>query len=104
MSCGTAQLVWPDKDPGDTLDFELKAEDAIPSGDTIQTIGVAIANVTVPPLTNPTNAVDAGGRTAIIWLAGGLVGEDYEIVVTLTTNSTPNRVIERTVLLQVRDQ
>lgn len=99
----SAELRWPDKDPADTLDFDLDFTEALPDADTIQTATVTIAPVTVPALTLVQTSIDASGKIVTAWLSAGLDGTEYEVTVQATTGSSPARVIERTVLLRVRE-
>ncbi len=95
----SCSLVWPAKDPSETLDYVLDISQALcgNDGDSISTLDIAIS---------PTNAGDlvvqsssADGTQAILWLTAGFAGTTYAVTVTIGTNS--GRIIARTVNLPV---
>jgi hypothetical protein len=94
-------LQWPDKDPGDVLDYDADFSDALPSGDDIATVVWVISPVTSSPLKKDSQTHDDPTQTATIWLSGGLVDTDYTVNVTLTT--VAGRVIERDIGLNCRN-
>jgi hypothetical protein len=105
MSCErTAQLFWPDHDPDAQLDYDLDLTDAMPAADTVALAVVSILPVTVPALTEVSTTIDPAGKIVTVWLSGGLAGTYYEVVVTATTSSTPQRVFDQTVNIKVREK
>jgi hypothetical protein len=99
---------WPDKDPGDTLDYDVDLSQAdLPAGETIATVDWSIDPPGgTSPLTEEAKSHDDSAMTATIWLSGGDVGTDYTLtmIVTLTTNSAPVApVIERDIGLNCRN-
>ena len=99
-----SSLQWPDKDPGDILDYDADFSDALPSGDLIASVVWTISPVTDPPLESELETYDNPTKTATIWLSGGLVDTDYRITCKLTTTSAPvARVLERDIGLNVRN-
>lgn len=105
MGCDrTAELFWPDHDPDDQLDYDLDFTDALPASDSITLAQVSIDPVTTPPLNEVTSTIDPGGKIVTVWLSGGLAGTSYEVGVKATTSNTPNRIIDRTVNIKVKEQ
>ena len=92
-------LVWPAKDPSDTLDYVFYISFALAgnSGDAIATLDVAISPSNPGDLA--LNSSSADGDQAILWLSAGFAGTTYAVTVTVSTNS--GRVIGRTVTLPV---
>jgi hypothetical protein len=92
-------LVWPAKDPSDTLDyvFDISCALAGNSGDAIATLDVAISPSNPGDLT--LNASSADGDQAILWFSAGFPGTTYAITVYVSTNG--GRTIGRTVMLPV---
>lgn len=89
--------VWPAKDPGDILDYEVDASAAVLDSD-----GDAIATVTATVL--PAGEVVVGatatmGQVAVLWLSGGVAGTTYTVHVVLGTAG--GRTLARAVLLPV---
>jgi len=92
-------LQWPNKDPGDTLDYVFDIGPALTAnpGDSISTLDVAI---------NPDNpgdltlaAATADGTRAVLWLTGGQALTTYTVTVTVTT--TGGRTLGRDISLPV---
>jgi hypothetical protein len=99
-----SNLQWPDKDPGDTLDYDADFSQALPAGDNIDSV---VWTIDPPggtsPLTKVTQTHDDPTLTATIWLSGGDDGVDYTLTCTVTTDSSPPRVFERDIGLNVRN-
>ncbi len=95
-----AALVWPAKDPGDTLDYVLDVHAALAGnfGDSIATIDVVISPNHTGDLVM--NAVNADGETVVLWLTAGQAGTTYSVQITVGTAN--GRVVNRTVLLPVQ--
>lgn len=92
-------LRWPDKDPSDVWDFTLDATAWVAAvEDTL-----ASAAVTCSPDTELTvgaiTTTEAG--LVSVRLSGGQASTDYRVTLTLTTDA--GRVLERSVMLLVRD-
>lgn len=94
-------LVWPAKDPGDVLDYELDISAAF-AGD--PTDAVSTVSVTIVPNLSSADVqvgrVVAQGAVAVLWLSSGQVGTVYSVQVSVGT--VKGRVIGRTVLLPVQ--
>jgi len=99
LQMAPSSLVWPVKDPGDTLDYVVDYSEAIAgdSNDAIATLDVQIAPNLVGDLTLVSSSAD--GDQAILWLASGQVGTNYAVTVVAGTNG--GRTIARTVTLPV---
>jgi hypothetical protein len=94
-------LVWPAKDPGDVLDYELDVSAALAGDPTDQ---VSTVNVTIVP-SGGTGDLAVGrvigqGAVAVLWLSAGQVGVVYAVQISVGT--VKGRVIGRTVLLPVQ--
>ena len=92
-------LIWPAKDPGDTLDYVFDIMPALTAnlGDTIATLDVVI---------NPANAGDltlvsanADGTRAVLWLTGGQPSIIYTVSINVTTSG--GRALARSISLPV---
>ncbi len=95
---GAAQLpVWPAKDPGDVLDYEVDASPALldSEGDAIATV-----SVTAQPAGLIVGATAAMGLIGVVWLSGGTAGTTY--TVQLTIGTAGGRMLSRAVLLPVQ--
>ena len=92
-------LIWPVKDPGDTLDYIFDVSDALAGndGDAIATLDVSISPDNTGDLTLQSSSAD--GDLAILWLSGGIAGTTYAVTVVVGTNS--GRIFSRTVSLPV---
>ncbi len=92
-------LVWPVKDPGDTLDYVFDIAPALSAnlGD-----GIASLDVTISP-GNPGDLVlescAADGTRAVLWLSGGVALTTYTVTINITTSG--GRVLARSVALPV---
>ena len=93
----TAHIARFFKDPADELDYTIGWSSWLPDGDTI-----VDASWTVPAgLTEP-QASSYTTTTSTVWLAGGSAGTDYTVACLITT--TEGRVVERSILVQVRQR
>jgi hypothetical protein len=92
-------LIWPPKDPTDTLDYVVDFADAITSdqGDAIATLDITISPDQPGDLTLVKSTGD--GTLAILWLTAGFAGTTYNVNVAIGTNS--GRTLGRTVQLPV---
>lgn len=78
-------LAWPEKDPGDTLDYVFDIAPALTGnpGDTISALTVAVSPNNPGDLTLASAAAD--GTRAVLWLSGGQPGIDYTVTIGITT-------------------
>lgn len=78
-------LIWPEKDPGDTLDYVFEIAPALTgnSGDAIGTLNIAISPDNPGDLTLASAAAD--GTRAVLWLSGGQPGTNYTVTITIGT-------------------
>ncbi len=95
-----APLVWPPKDPGDVLDYELDIQEALLGnpGDSIATIDVVISPNAAGDLTM--SSATADGTVAIFWFTAGQAGTNYSVQVVIGTVN--GRIISRVILLPVQ--
>lgn len=89
--------VWPAKDPGDVLDYEVDASPALldSEGDAIATLAVV-----AQPSGLTIGATAAEGLIGVVWLSGGAAGTTY--TVQLTIGTVGGRTLSRAVLLPVQ--
>jgi hypothetical protein len=92
-------LVWPVKDPGDTLDYIFDIAPALTanSGDTIATLDVTISPDAVGDLALVSAAAD--GTRVVLWLTAGQALTTYVVTVTITTAG--GRTLARSLALPV---
>ena len=92
-------LVWPAKDPGDTLDYVFDFGPALTAnpGDGISTLDVVINPANPGDLTLDSNTAD--GAKAVLWLSGGQVQTTY--TVTLNVSTLGGRTLARSIALPV---
>lgn len=92
-------LIWPAKDPGDTLDYIFDVTPALTAnfGDGISTLDVVISP------NNPGDLVLAScvadGARAVLWLSGGQALTTYTVTISVTTEA--GRALVRSVALPV---
>lgn len=93
-------LVWPVKDPGDTLDYVFDIGPALSAnpGDTIGTLDVVISPAKPGDLTLVSASAD--GARAVLWLSGGFALTTYTVTIEITTAG--GRVLARSVALPVQ--
>ena len=88
------------KTPDGVKDYRFKWADWLSAGE-------AIANATVTPDTGITidaTALVDDSFSVLAWVSGGTHGVKYKLVCKITTDSTPARVEERSVFIEVADQ
>ncbi len=92
-------LVWPAKDPGDVLDYEIDLSPAMDGseGDRLATVDVTIAPGGDGGVTLSDSAAD--GMRVVLWLAGGQANVVYSVQIRVTT--ALGRTLSRAVLLPV---
>jgi hypothetical protein len=92
-------LVWPVKDPGDTLDYVFDIAPALTAnpGDMIATLDVTISPDAVGDLLLLSAAAD--GTRAVLWLTAGQALTTYVVTVTITTAG--GRTLARSLALPV---
>jgi hypothetical protein len=92
-------LVWPAKDPGDTLDYVFDISSALTAnpGDMISTLDVAISP------NNPGDVMlvssSADGPRAVLWLSRGQALTTYTVTISITTAG--GRALVRSISLPV---
>ncbi len=93
------RLVWPAKDPGDTLDYVFDITPALTAnpGDTITTLDVVISPANPGDLTLVSATAD--GLRAVLWLSGGQALTTYTVTITMTTAG--GRALARSIGLPV---
>jgi hypothetical protein len=83
------------KDPNAQSDYLLDWSIWLPVGDTIATsVWIAPSDLTVVSSSNTTT-------TSTVWLKGGVAGQVYIVTNRITTASTPNRIDDRSIQIQV---
>lgn len=92
-------LVWPAKDPGDTLDYVFDVGPALTAnpGDGISTLDVTISPGNPGDLTLVSSAAD--GAKAVLWLGGGQALTTYTITINVSTLG--GRTLARSLALPV---
>jgi len=92
-----AALAWPDKDPGDTLDYVFDITPALSAnpGDTISTLDVGISPSNPGDLSLVSSTAD--GAWAVLWLSDGQPLTTYTVTVIITT--TGGRTLARSISL-----
>jgi hypothetical protein len=92
-------LVWPAKDPGDTLDYVFDIMPALTANpsDMIATLDVAISPANPGDLTMVSASAD--GPRAVLWLSGGQALTNYTVTINITTIG--GRALARSVGLPV---
>jgi hypothetical protein len=93
-------LVWPPKDPGDVLDYELDIEEALLGnpGDSIATIDVVITPDATGDLAMTGTTAD--GAVAVFWFSAGQAGTTYSVQVSIGTVN--GRTLSRVIFLPVQ--
>ncbi len=94
-----AQLIWPPKDPGDVLDYQLDISSAVSGndGDVIATLDVMITPSNPGDLSLVSSTAD--GSSAILWLQGGQAGTSYTVSLNISTEA--GRQLSRSISLPV---
>lgn len=92
-------LMWPEKDPGDTLDYTFEIAPALSGnpGDTIASLGVTISPNNPGDLTLMSASAD--GTRAILWLTGGQPNVNYTVTINIATAC--GRALARSIALPV---
>lgn len=83
------------KDPDATLDYGIDWTNWLETGDSI-----ASSAWEVPTGLTLTSQSNTNNKT-LVWLSGGTVGTTYTVRNRITTASTPPRVEDRSILIQV---
>ncbi len=93
-----APLPMPPKDPDARVDYEFDFSKWLAAGESIIN-----AVFTVPA--GITSASESSTATsATIFLSGGTAGSDYVVTCRITTDSTPNRITDRSIVVPVRER
>lgn len=92
-------LAWPEKDPGDTLDYVFEIGPALTGnpGDSIAALQVAISPSNPGDLSLASAAAD--GTRAVLWMTGGQPQTTYTVTITVTTSC--GRTLARSIALPV---
>lgn len=92
-------LAWPEKDPGDTLDYVFETAPALAGnpGDTIVSAAATVNPGNPGDVTIASTAID--GTRVVLWLAGGQPGTTYTIAISLATAC--GRSLARSIALPV---
>jgi hypothetical protein len=92
-------LVWPAKDPSDTLDYVFDISPALTAnpGDSISTLDVQISPRNPGDLV--VTSVSADGPRAVLWFSAGRPQVSYNITIAITTAA--GRALTRSVVLPV---
>ena len=94
-------LKWPFKDPDEVLDYRLDWLGTAAEPGPLFDLGDTISNslwVVPAGITSESETNDDGSVT--IWLSGGAIGENYEILNRITT--VDGRVFDQTVKIKVK--
>lgn len=95
------------KDPDETLDYKFDFapstngtgnSDWLGSGETIATKTVSTDS---PGLTVVNSTITDSSTSVTVWVSGGTAGNTYKVACKITTNNSPNRIAERTILIKV---
>lgn len=87
------------KDPASVLDFTHDWASYLQAAETISTSAWAASPTTASPLTVDSDTETT--TTATVWLSGGLLGQVYRVVNTITTNQ--GRTEERTIVVRMEN-
>jgi hypothetical protein len=91
-------LRWPTKDPSDVLDYSFDVNEFLMLSTPPDTIAGVVWLV---PAGLTAGAQYHAAGVATIWLSGGAAGETYTLTATVTTAA--GRVVERSLVLPVRE-
>lgn len=90
-----------EKTPEGELDYGVEWIDWLETSEVISLISnTNITGNDALLLVDSTEIVDSG-KTALIWLHGGTVGETYTIEVEITTDNVPARISRRSFLVTI---
>ncbi len=92
-------LVWPAKDPGDTLDYVFDVSPALTAnpGDMISMLDVVVSPANPGDVTLVSAVAD--GPRAVLWLTSGQQLTTYTVTVNITTSG--GRTLARSIALPV---
>jgi len=92
-------LAWPEKDPGDTLDYVFDIAPALTAnpGDMIETLDVTVSPANPGDLALVSAAAD--GPLVVLWFSGGQALTNY--TVTVTVGTAGGRILARSIALPV---
>lgn len=89
-------LQWPDKDPDETLGYQINWSRRLRSGDSISSSIWEVAG----GLTKVEDSFD--GKTTTIWLSGGTSGSKYTL--TNRVNTVGARVMDQSVSIKIKSK
>ena len=87
-----------EKDPGDTDSFKFNWGDLLDTGETIVDHSITTSS---SGITYVTSSITSGCVTVV--LSGGTAEQRYGVTCQITTSSSPARVLERTMKIDVRN-
>lgn len=78
-------LAWPEKDPGDTLDYTFEIAPALAGnpGDSIASLSATVSPDNPGDLSIASTAID--GTRVVLWLTGGQPSVVYTVAISVTT-------------------
>ena len=107
-------LKWPDKDPEEILDYPVQFDDWLVAGcdilggspgPKVEQEGVSDPGTSVSPLIPiVVDEVYVAGKSIVVWLSGGTVGEKYTFKITAQDTATPARTVIRRVTIKVKEK
>jgi hypothetical protein len=93
-------MIVAPKDPDAEKDYRFKWADWLASGETI-----ASAVITVESgLTLEATSIEDSSTSVLGWFSGGTAGEKYQVTCQITTDSTPARIEQKSVYVEVAEQ
>lgn len=92
-------LRWPNKAPGDTLEYTIDLAQLLDTTDTLSSASAAVSPSVSGGLASDDVTVDDTSVT--LWLSDGVDGVDYEVQ--LTASSEAGRVIQVNIAVYVED-
>lgn len=91
-------LQWPDKDPGEELDYALDWTARLTTGRVVDTISSSTWSVS-PSGGVTVTASSTQGAITTVWLDGGQVGQTYTITNTIVTAG--NRTMVQSIQIRI---
>jgi hypothetical protein len=94
-------VLWPEpKDPDEVLDYEVDWSGRLDDGDTLATSSWEMPTVPDEELVKNSSSINEDETKTLIWLSGGTLGENYELLNRVTTAG--GRTMDQTMKLKVR--
>lgn len=95
MRGGQSVLTWPNKDPNEVLDYEVRWADRLESGETITTSTFTVAEGDVVK-----DSQTISGTTTKVWLSGGTNGTPCVVLNRIVTSA--GRTYDQSVRIRIR--